>query len=318
VARYSSRLAAQGSAPEVRFLQDIDRDFSDTETCVRLDLHVGGCDVFLFQGLYNPALGYSVNRNYMAFLIAARTFKEHGARHVTGLLPYLAYSRQDKPTRLTREPTTAKLMADLSLAAGMDRLVTWHPHSSQIHGFYGKAPVHALEALSFFADEFRRFAGREEVAVVAPDAGASKFVTYMGRKLDLRSAIAAKYRPEPERARVSEVIGDLAGKRVAIIVDDMISSGGTLHAIVKKLVEDKGMEEVYVGAFHNLCMPVAHERLVALHEQYALRRVVVTNSIPQSEDFRALPFFKVRDLSDILTLVINRIHYNQPVRELLA
>ena len=315
---YRNRLADQGSEAEVVFLENIDQNFSDTETGIRLDQHVGGCDVFLFQGLYNPLLDYSVNQNYMAFLIAARAFREHGARHVTGVLPYLAYARQDKPTRFRREPTTAKLMADLSLTAGIDRLVTWHPHSGQIRGFYGRVPVDALEALDFFAREYQRFAGRAEVAAVAPDAGASEFVTYVARQLGLRSAIAAKYRPEPEEARVSELIGDLAGKRVAIVLDDMISSGGTMHAIIKKLVAEKGVEEVYVGASHNLCMPSAHERLVELHEHYALRQVVVTNSIPQSQAFRELPFFEIRDLSAILALVINRIHYNQPVSDLLA
>jgi ribose-phosphate pyrophosphokinase len=315
---YRNRLADEGSQAEVVFLEDIDQNFSDTETSIRLDQHVGGCDVFLVQGLYNPVLDYSVNQSYMAFLIAARAFREHGARHVTGVLPYLAYARQDKPARFTREPTTAKLMADLSLTAGIDRLVTWHPHSGQIHGFYGRVPVDILDALGFFAREYKRFSDRTEVAAVAPDAGASKFVTYVARQLGLRSAIAAKYRPEPEKARVSELIGDLAGKRVAIVLDDMISSGGTMHAIVKKLVVEKGVEEVYVGASHNLCMPAAHDRLVELHEEYALRQVVVTNSIPQSQAFQELPFFEIRDLSEILTLVINRIHYNQSVSDLLA
>ena len=188
---YRNRLADQGSEAEVVFLENIDQNFSDTETGIRLDQHVGGCDVFLFQGLYNPLLDYSVNQNYMAFLIAARAFREHGARHVTGVLPYLAYARQDKPTRFRREPTTAKLMADLSLTAGIDRLVTWRPHSGQIRGFYGRVPVDALEALDFFAREYQRFAGRAEVAAVAPDAGASEFVTYVARQLGLRSAIAA-------------------------------------------------------------------------------------------------------------------------------
>jgi ribose-phosphate pyrophosphokinase len=316
VERYRQRLVEAGNDGDVPFLQDIDRDFSDSETCVRLEMHVGGYDVFLFQGLYDPVSGRHVDENYLAFLIAARTFREHGAAHVTAVLPYLAYARQDKPTRFRREPTTAKLMADLSAVAGIDRMVTWHPHSKQIRGFYANLPVDLLDPLSFFVQEFERFAGRDDVVAVAPDAGASKLVTYFARALELRSAIASKYRPAPEEAAISEVIGDLAGKRVALVLDDMISSGGTVDAVVRKLVEDKGLSKVYLGISHNLCTGQAYERLSALHSDYHLRQAVVTNSIPQTDAFQALPFVTVRDLSDTLAQVINRIHYNRSVSSL--
>ena len=313
VERYRERLVEAGNEGDVPFLQDIDRDFSDSETCVRLDRHVGGYDVFLFQGLYDPVSSRHVDENYLAFLIAARTFREHGAAHITAVLPYLAYARQDKPTRFRREPTTAKLMANLSAVAGIDRLVTWHPHSKQIRGFYANLPVDLLDPLSFFVGEFKRFAGRDDVVAVAPDAGASKLVTYFARALELRSAIASKYRPAPEEAAISEVIGDLAGKRVALVLDDMISSGGTMDAVVRKLVEDEDLAELYLGISHNLCTDQAYERLSALHRDYNLRQVVVTNSIPQTEAFKALPFVTVQDLSDTLAQVINRIHYNRSV-----
>ncbi len=316
VRRYRALLAEAGGPADVLYLKGIDNQFSDSETYVRLAEDASGCDVFLLQALYDPLSGRSVDQNYMAFLIAARAFREWGANHVTALLPYLAYARQDKPTKFEREPTTAKLMADLSIQAGIDRLVVWHPHYSQIQGFYGGLPVERLEALALFVDEFGPFAGRRDTLVVAPDAGASKFVTYLGRALDLRSAIASKYRPRPEEAVVSEIIGDFGQKRVALVFDDMISSGGTLQALVEKLVDEKGIQEVYVGASHNLCTPSARERLLRLHERYHLKKLVITNSIPQTEAFRALPFVSVRDLSDRLARVINRIHYSRPVDEL--
>lgn len=314
---YRGALAAEGSVAleQLLYLEDIDFQFSDSETCVRLDVDVSGCDVFLFQSLYDPLSGRSVDENYVAFLAAARAFHEWGANAVTGVLPYLAYARQDKPTRFRREPTTAELMADLSIEAGMERLVTWDPHTTRIRGFYGSIPVDILEALPLFVEVFRRFEGREDVIAVAPDAGAAKFVTYLGRALGLNCAVASKYRPHPEEAVISEVIGDFSDKRVALVLDDMIGTGGTVEEVVRRVVQDHGIERVHVGASHNLCTPAALERLRDLRSEAWLQEVVVTNSIPQTDDFLALPFFDVRDLTSILSWTINRVHYNRAVSE---
>lgn len=315
VERYSELLAEAGSQDGIQHLEDIDSRFSDTETCVRLDAHVSGCDVFLFQAVFDPTSERSIDQNYMAFLIAVRTFREHGANHVTGVLSYLAYARQDKPTKFTREPATARLMADLSIAAGIDRLIVWDPHCDQIRGFYGNIPVSTLESLSLFIEEFGRFKNREDVIAVAPDAGASKFVTHFGRALGIKCAIASKYRPRPEEVVMSEIIGDFEGKKTAVVLDDMVSNGGTIQALVKKLVEEKGIEEVYLGVSHNLCVGEARERLLDLHANNCLKQVIVTNSIPQTEQFQNLPFVTVRCLSDTLARTINRIHYNRSVSE---
>jgi ribose-phosphate pyrophosphokinase len=302
----------------ILYLADIDFQFSDGETCVRLDSDVNGHDVFLFQALYDPVSRRSVDENYLAFLIAARAFREWGANHVTGVLPYLAYARQDKPTNLEREPTTAELMADLSIEAGLDRLVVWDPHTGRIHGFYGSVPVDGLSSLALFTETFRRYEGRDDVIAVAPDAGASKFILHFARALGISSAIASKYRPRPERAEVSEIMGDFGGKGIAIVLDDIINTGGTVEATVKKLVEEKVIEEVYLGVSHNLCTERALERLSSLHRKHYLRDVVVTDSVPQTEAFRSLPFLTVRSLADPLCLVVNRIHYNRSVDGILA
>jgi ribose-phosphate pyrophosphokinase len=252
----------------------------------------------------------------MAFLIAARTFKEWGANHITAVLPYLAYARQDKPTKFQREPTTAKLMADLSREAGIDRLIVWHPHYSQTQGFYGTVPVYSLGALNLFVEEFQHFESRDDVIAVAPDIGASKFVTYFSRALNLKSAIASKYRPEPEEVQVTEIIGDFSQKRVAIVLDDMISSGSTIDALVKNLVDKKEMEEIYIATSHNLCLETARHRLASLYHEYRLQKLLVTNSIPQTERFKTLPFVSVLSLAGTLSHVINRIHYNRSVTDL--
>ncbi len=315
VERYKQLLAESGAAPHVLYLENIDRRFSDSEAGVRLDTHVGGTDVFLFQALFDPTSEIAIDQNYMAFLIATRAFREHGVRRITGVLPYLAYARQDKPTKFTREPTTARLMAELAITAGMDQLIVWNPHYGQIRGFYSGVTVNVLESLTLFMRAFEQFRGRKDVIAVAPDAGASKFVTHFGRALDLNCAIASKFRPRPEVSTISEIIGDFAGKKVAIVLDDMISGGGTMYALVKKLVEEKGIEEVYIGASHNLCVGQAGERLSELHDRYKLKQVIVTNSIPQTEVFTSLPVVSIKCLSDPLARTINRIHYGYSVSE---
>jgi hypothetical protein len=188
VERLRELRARRGSPDEILYLRDVDRQFSDGETCVRLNAHVGGSDAFLLQALFDPTAKRNVDQNYVAFLIAARALREHGASHVTAVLPYLAYGRQDKATPFMREPTTAKLMADLTMAAGVDRLVTWAPHTGQIRGFYGSIPVTMLEPLTLFVREFRRYEGCSSVITVAPDAGASKLVTSFGQALGLSCA----------------------------------------------------------------------------------------------------------------------------------
>ena len=315
VKEYRRELQEAGSGDEVVFLPDIDRNFSDTETSVRLERHVGGSDVFLLQALYDPASGRSIDQNYMAFLIAVRTFKEHGAGRVTAVLPYLAYARQDKPTKFTREATTARLMADLGLEAGIDHMVCWNPHSGQIRGFYSGTPVHMLDPLNLFIGEFNRFRGQEDTIAVAPDVGASKFVTHFSRELGITSAIASKFRPRPEEARITEVIGHFGGKKRAIVLDDIVSSGGTVYAIIRNLAEEQGIEEIYLGVSHNLCAEKTVDRLQELHQRWHLKEMVVTDSVPQTEPYRKMPFVCVRSLSQILCRTINRLHYSRSVSE---
>lgn len=313
--RIVERLDEAGGGGDLFFLEGIDDQFSDSETVVRLDADVSGKDVFLLQALYDPTSERVIDENYMAFFIAARACREYGANHVTAILPYLAYARQDKPSLSRREPTTAKLTADFAIAAGIDRLITWHPHLRQIHGFYGGTPVHVLDAMGFFVDAFSNFKGREDVIMVAPDAGATKFVMECGRALNLSCAVGSKHRPRPEEAVLTDVMGNMAGKRVAIVIDDMISSGGTVEALITKLSQETEIKEVHLGVSHNLCLPAAKERLETLHEGYHLERVMVTNTIPQTEAFRALPFMEVRDLADALADVILRVHGNRPVSD---
>lgn len=312
----AKRLDAGGGDEGLPLLQSVDREFRDGETGVRLERDVSGHDVFLFQALHDPASGRGLDQNLMAFLVAVRALREWGAQSVTGVLPYLAYSRQDQPTRLQREPTTAKLLADLLVEAGLNRLITWHPHSLRVPGFYNRIPFHGLEPVGLFANLFRHFAGRDDAILVAPDAGAAKLITYLARELGISAAVTSKMRPEPGQAEVVEIMGDFTGKRVAIVVDDMISSGGTVYGVVRRIVEQNGIGEVYLGVSHNLCTPEARERLVELNERYYLRDVFVTNSVPQADVFFGLPFVSVINLSKSLSRAIESIRHNRPLSDL--
>ncbi len=169
--------------------------------------------------------------------------------------------------------------------------------------------------MPFWLDAFSRFEGRGDVVAVAPDAGASKFVTRFARTLNLHSAIAAKFRPKPEEAVIAEVIGDLEHKRRAIILDDMISSGGTIYQLALKLIADHGIEEIYVGAAHNLCTDNARERLLDLYERGYLRRLITTDSIPQLPSFRELPFVQINPLAERFFGAIRSVHHNRSFEE---
>ena len=298
------------------YLDNIDFKFSDGETCVRLESDVNGKDVFVFQRLQDPTSNRSVDENYMAFLLALRAFREWGANRVTGVLPYMAYARQDKPTTGEREPITAELMADLSIEAGLSRLVTWAPHDKRIHGFYGKAPVDHLSALPMFMKLFSDLKSRQDVIGIAPDAGAAAFLIPFCRKMDIRCAITAKYRPEPEKASITDVMGDFDGIRTAIILDDMISTGGTIEAVVNKLVEDKGITKVIVGISHFMGAQQAIDRLERLHQEFGLQRLVVTNSVPLTNSFMDLPFVEINSLAKPLANAIKYIHLNKPLQQM--
>lgn len=307
VARRVGRLV-----PGARVMPDVDFTFPDGETGVRLAFEVGGRDVFLLQCLFDPAAG-GVDRNYLALLVAARAFRESGAAHVTAMTPYLAYARQDKPTPGAIEPTTAKLLADFASTAGIDRLVAWHPHCAQIRGFYAPMPVAVPDPLPFFVREFSSFRGRRDTVAVAPDEGASRLVARFGRALGLRCAIASKHRPAAGHAEITEVIGDFTGARVAIVLDDMISSGSTVGALATALAERTPVREIRLAASHNLCRPAALEILRDLHRRRGLARVTVSDSIPQTPEFLALPFLEVRPLADRLAALVDAVHRGLPL-----
>ncbi len=313
--KYLALYGEEEGIQEINFLKGIDFKFSDGESCVRLDQDVNGKDVFLFQALQDPTTTRSVDENYLAFMLALRTFREWGANRVTGVLPYLAYARQDQHTTGKREPISVELMAELSIEAGLDRLIVWAPHDNRVHGFYGTTPVDTLQANHLFMKYFEEKKGQPDLIGVAPDAGAAAFMIPFCQQMNLDCAVSAKYRPEPEKAAITDIMGDFTGKREAIILDDMINTGGTIEAVIKKLYQEKGIQKFWLGVSHLLGSTQSQERLEKLQARFGLQELVVTDSVPLTDAFNHLGFISTAPLAEPLANAIHGIHHNLPLTQ---
>jgi ribose-phosphate pyrophosphokinase len=254
-------------------LSDVDIEhFADGEIYARFLSSVRGADVFVLQTHSAP-----VNDHIIETLIMLDALKRASARRVTTVLPYFPYSRQDKK-HLAREPISAKLMADLLNAAGADRVMSIDLHAGQIQGFFD-VPFDHLTALPLLVEAVRaEVGGGSHVVVVAPDAGEVKDAEKFRRKLGPEAGLAiAHKRREPtvhDQVRTLGIVGDVAGK-VCVLVDDSISTGGTLAVAAETLVAN-GATKVIAAATHAVFSGGATERL----QNSAIDRVIVTNSLP--------------------------------------
>ncbi len=246
------------------------KTFADGEIYVKYEESIRGADVFIVQPTCRP-----VNANLVELLIMIQAAKLASAHRITAVVPWYGYSRQDKKSR-PREPITAKLVADLLEAAGADRVLTMDLHAGQLQGFFN-VPVDHMTAVPILADYFK-FKGLGEIVVVSPDAGGLKMAKRFGDRLDASLAVLTKIRPDHNEAKVMHVIGEVAGK-TAIIVDDIIDTGGTLCNGVQALI-DRGATRVYAAATHGVLSGPAYERV----ENSALKEVVVTDTIPLRPD----------------------------------
>jgi len=301
------------SPGSVIFLENIDECFSDTEIRVRLEESISGKHVFLFQSFFNPLQPNSVNDNLMSFFIAVRALREHGAKSITGITSYLGYSRQDKPTEYMREATTSRLVADLMIKSGIDRIVCLEPHSPQIHGFFASIPLMNLSAVPIWREVFKKFNGSPDTIIVAPDIGAAKAVKNIAKSLNLPMAVASKFRPSKERVEIMEIVGDFTGKKKAIIIDDIISTGSTIYTVAKMLNETKGIESINIAATHLLGVDNCAKNFRKLQEKYNLDKIYTTNSIPLSMALSNLGCVVQANLAQMYTLVINRMFNDESV-----
>ena len=244
------------------------KTFPNGEIYARFEESVRGADVFLVQSCVNP-----VNRNLMELMIMADAAMLGSAKRVTAVIPWYPYARQDKKSA-PREPITARLVATLLRASGIDRVLTMDLHAGQVQGFFD-GPVDHMTALPMFARHFRDMGlSGEGTVVVSADAGRAKLATRFAEMLDAEVAIIAKLRPEHGKARVAAIIGEVEGKR-AIISDDIIDTAGTLCAGAQA-VHDAGATEVYACATHAILSDPALDRI----RDSVLHEVVVCDTVP--------------------------------------
>ena len=244
------------------------KTFADGETYCKYEESIRGADVFLIQTGSGP-----VDRNLMELLIMINAAQLASAKRITVVVPWFPYSRQDKKSA-PREPITAKLVADFLQVAGADRMLTMDLHAGQIQGFF-KIPVDHMTALPLIANHFRDLGlSGEGVVSVSPDPGRAKMAVKFAQMLEADFAVMHKTRPGHDQVSVTEVTGRVRGK-IAIIGDDIISTGGTLLAGAQAL-KDAGATEVWVFATHGLFSDGALERFAKAD----LAGVVVTDTVP--------------------------------------
>ncbi|MBN2300348.1 MAG: ribose-phosphate pyrophosphokinase [Acholeplasmataceae bacterium] len=240
--------------------------FSDGEISVNIEESVRGHDVFVIQSTSAPA-----NEHLMELLIMADAIKRASARTCTVIMPYYGYSRQDRKAK-SRQPITAKLIADMLQVAGVDRLICIDLHAAQIQGFFN-VPIDNFPAAPLLADYFLYSKKLENIVVVSPDHGGVTRARVFARILDAPLAIIDKRRPAPNQAEVQNIIGDVSG-RTAIMVDDIIDTAGTLIAGAEALIK-AGAIGVYAAATH----PVFSGDALARIEESVLTEIVVTDTI---------------------------------------
>lgn len=240
--------------------------FNNGEIQVMISESIRGKDIFIIQPTSQP-----VNDNLMELLIMTDACKRASARSVTAVVPYYAYARQDRKTR-GREPISAKLVANLMSAAGLNRVVTVDLHAGQIQGFFD-IPVDHLAAAPALADYFKELQ-LEDMVVISPDLGGVTRARKMADLLDTGIAIIEKRRPQPGCAEVMNLIGDVKGK-TCIMIDDMVDTAGSLCEGAKALMR-MGAKEVYACCSHGILTDPAVQRI----QDSAIKQLVVTNTIP--------------------------------------
>jgi ribose-phosphate pyrophosphokinase len=274
--------------------------FSDGEINVHIAETVRGRDVFIIQSTCSP-----VNDNLMELLIMVDAAKRASAGRITAVMPYFGYARQDRKAR-SRDPITAKLVANLLTKAGADRVLTMDLHAEQIQGFFD-IPVDNLlggpTIYNYFAKK-----GNIDV-VVAPDLGSVKRSRKVAEKFGVPIAIIDKRRPKANVMEVMSIIGDVKGKR-CLMVDDMIDTAGTICQGAQA-IKDAGATEVYVGCTHAVLSGPAITRL----QDSAINQVVMLDTIHLPEE-KKIEKFEVLSVADIFAAAIENVYLDKPMSKL--
>lgn len=243
--------------------------FSDGEIFAETNETVRGCDVFIVQSTNHP-----VNDNLMELLIMIDAFKRASAGRINAVIPYYGYARQDRKVR-SRDPITAKLVADILTTAGADRVLTMDLHASQIQGYFN-IPLDHLLGMPIISDYFikKGFSENSDVVVVSPDLGSVTRTRMLAERLHAPMAIIDKRRPKANVSEIMNIIGEIKGK-TCILIDDMIDTAGTISNAANALIE-LGGKEVYAACTHGVLSGPAIDRI----NQSAIKELVMLDTIP--------------------------------------
>ena len=278
----------------------VDR-FSDGEVHVQINENVRGCDVFIIQSTCAPT-----NDNLMELVVMIDALRRASAGRITAVVPYFGYARQDRRLRSQRVPITAKVVADFLSAVGVDHVMTVDLHAEQIQGFFD-VPVDNCFSSQIFVDDMKTL-NLENPCVVSPDMGGVVRARAIAKLLDNADiAIIDKRRPRPNVSEVMNLIGEVEG-RECIIVDDIIDTGCTLCKAAAALKE-RGAKSVIAYGTHAVLSGNAYKNI----SESVIDRLVVSDSIPASENFRSLPIFKQLTLADVLAEAIRRINNEESI-----
>lgn len=281
--------------------------FSDGEVSVHILESVRGSDVYVVQSTCAP-----VNDNLMELLIMIDAFKRASAARITAVIPYFGYARQDRKAR-ARDPISAKLVADLIVAAGAHRVLTMDLHAAQIQGFFN-IPVDHLLGVPILAPYFREKAKQtgEDFVVVSPDAGSATRARNFATRLEVPIAIIDKRRPKANVSEVMHIMGNVEGKS-CILVDDMIDTAGTICNAAKAVKEMGGATHVYACATHGVLSGPAMERI----EASPIEELVLLDTI-QLPPEKLIPKVKMLSVAPIFAEAIERIYEDKPVSPLFV
>lgn len=277
------------------------KKFSDGEIAVNIQETVRGIDCYVIQPTSNP-----VNDNLMEMLIMIDAMKRASAGRINAVIPYYGYARQDRKAK-PRDPITSKLVADLLVAAGADRIVTMDLHAAQIQGYFN-IPVDHLLGLPILIDYWKN-KGMEDLIIVSPDHGSVTRARNLAEPLNVPIAIVDKRRPEPNKSEIMNIIGDIKGKN-CILIDDMIDTAGTICNAAEALL-NLGAKSVSACATHAVLSGPAIERL----EKSSLDEIVLLDTIPLSED-KIIDKFKILSVAPLFAEAMSRIHNNDSVSKM--
>ncbi|MGP0566158.1 ribose-phosphate diphosphokinase [Nitrospina sp. 32_T5] len=278
------------------------KDFSDGEIYVRIEENVRGGDVFVIQPTCSPG-----NTNLMELLIMIDALNRSSAKRITAVIPYYGYARQDRKCE-PRVPITSKLVADLVHIAGCDRVLTIDLHAGQIQGFFN-IPVDHLFAVNVLISYIKSLK-LPNIVVISPDAGGVERARAYAKRLGSSLAIIDKRRDGINVAKAMHIIGDVRGK-VAIIVDDMIDTAGTLMEATNALLE-AGAAEVHACCTHAVLSGPAGDRI----RESPIKSVIATNTIPLRDDLKSIDKIKILSVASLLGEAILRIHSESSISSL--